>query len=96
MIKTKHALLFMITFLSYLSTGQCDPSEVALAGTYKVEMNPEFTDTKVAPQTLVICEDLVKIESERKENQRIFLEIGNYIVEVYSRSSINNLNTSEQ
>ena len=77
-------------------SAQCDDDLTAKAGTYLVTMNQEKVDSQSAPYSLTNCYFLELIESNRKLNEDVTLELGNYIIKVYSKNRVINSNPSEQ
>ena len=82
-------LFFSLSLIcSSFAFAQCDEQLTANPGTYSVEMNPEKVDATNAPITLVNCSYLLKIEASREDNEDITLELGNYIVRVFSKNNV--------
>ena len=93
----KLALSCLLFVGSILSTyGQCDENLTATPGSYLVTMDPDKTDAIEAPYIINNCLYLEQIESVRKDDKDATLKVGNYIIEVYSRNRVINLESTEQ
>lgn len=86
------ALCGMFAMLTFASMAQCDSELSAQTGTYSVSANPQKTDITTAPIALSECSQLEEIESKRENQHDVTVEIGNYIVLIYSRNRVANLN----
>ena len=86
----KTIFLVLILSCSSLSFAQCDEQLTAKPGTYSLQMNPEKVDVTTAPITLVNCAYLEQIEASRLDNKDVTIELGNYIVKVFSRNRVLN------
>ncbi len=77
-------------------SAQCNENLTAKPGTYKVTMNQDRVDSYIAPYAFTDCYFLEEIESNRKDTQEVTLELGNYIIRVYSRERVINAKQSEE
>ncbi|MDB3906434.1 hypothetical protein N9355_03080 [Crocinitomicaceae bacterium] len=78
------------TLLSFTTAAQCDSSvgNYAKPGTYEVHYNPELTENQHTPSRLANCDYLLQIESARREDKDVLLEIDNYLIVVTSRKRL--------
>jgi hypothetical protein len=92
----KTLFLSLLLICSSLAYAQCDEQLTADPGTYQVEMNPEKVDATNAPVTLVNCAHLLQIEASREDDKDVTLELGNYIVRVFSKNKVLNPQLSQE
>lgn len=92
----KQTLLCVLFLCSVFAVnGQCDETLTAKAGTYKILHNPEKMDSDYTPYQLTNCSFLEQIELNRHQTQNIFIELGNFIIEIYSRDKELELKSQE-
>ena len=93
-MRTTCLLIGLFVASCSMSIAQCDSELAAAPGTYLVEMNLEKVDATTAPIQLADCAQLEEIESNRRDEEDTTIELGNYIVTVYSRSRVINIQNS--